>query len=382
MQEPRRIVELALEAGFDLAALVPLAPPRDGDHFERWLAAGHQAGMDWFERQRARILDPRRIDPGARSLLVVGLGHARPAGRAPLGRGTEEARIARYALGRDYHNLIQKRLRKLSKELAGAGLVGTGRVLVDAGPLLERSHAQEAGLGFISKSANLLHPDHGPWFFLGELFLDLELSPEDFPSQPPAGSCGTCTACLDACPTDAIIAPGRIDANRCISYQTIENRGSVPHALRPRLGPWVFGCDVCSEVCPWGDGAPDRSGEFGTHPFVERAQRPGGILEWLRQTEEEFVSRTPGSPLRRPGRDALARNVALALGNLPGEAGLATLPAALDDRSPLVRAAAFWALYHAHASDRPAREALSRARAREWDPAAAEDMDQTLREHG
>ncbi|NOT30942.1 MAG: tRNA epoxyqueuosine(34) reductase QueG, partial [Planctomycetes bacterium] len=254
------VLELALEQGFDLVGVAPLRAPRAAARFEEWLLAGRQADMEWLEQHRARILDPRLSLPEGRSLLVVGLGHS----RAPVGLAGG-ARVARYAAGRDYHNVIGRKLRKLAGALRARGLLGAWKKVVDAGPLLERSHAAEAGLGFESKAANLLNPRFGPWFFLGELLLDVEVSPTPL---APAGSCGTCTACLDGCPTGAILEPGVVDARLCLSYQTIENRGPIPHALRERLGSWVFGCDVCSEVCPRGADAPDLAARFGTHAAV------------------------------------------------------------------------------------------------------------------
>ena len=249
------VLEMALDAGFDLAGVAPLRPPRDAGHFERWLANDHHAGMEWLARNADRITDPGQILPAGRSMLVVGLGHSRPAVALEDG-----ARIARYAAGRDYHNLIGKRLRKLVARLRREGLASDARSIVDAGPLLERSHAEEAGLGFLSKAANLLHPTFGPWFFLGEVLLDTELEPT--PEAMPVGSCGTCTACIDACPTAAIVEPGSIDSRLCISYWTIEHRGSVPEELREPVGEWAFGCDVCSEVCPWGHKAPDLGDRY------------------------------------------------------------------------------------------------------------------------
>ena len=370
MNTADRILELALEAGFDLAALAPLGPPRDGERFGAWLEAGRHAGMGWLEAYRERIQDPRRIDPAARSLLLVGLGHHRPAVR--LGSDGDDGRVARYAAGRDYHNLLTKRLRGVARRLRESGLAGTGRILVDAGPLLERSHAEEAGLGFASKAANLLHPTFGPWFFLGELFLDLELDPAPAPTPPP-GSCGTCTACIDACPTTAILEPGVVDAGRCISYHTIENRGTIPRELRPSFGPWAFGCDVCSEVCPWGSRAPDAGATFGTHPFVgERS-----LVDWLEGTREELI----GSPLLRAGPQGLARNAAVVLGNLPSDRGQHALLDALEHPSPLVRGTAFDSLARAHARERTTGPALERALDRESDEAAKAEMEAARAEH-
>ena len=370
MDPTARVLELARELGFDLAGVAPLRPPRDAARFESWLEAGHHADMDWLMRQRERIVDPRRILPDGRSLVVVGLAHGRPAHRFEEG-----GRVARYALGRDYHNRMGKLLRKLARALRETGLVSSSRGIVDAGPLLERSHAEEAGLGFASKAANLLHRDHGPWFFLGELLVDLELEPTA--ADGPLGSCGTCTACLDACPTDAIRAPGVVDANLCISYHTIENRGSIPHALRGQLDGWVFGCDVCSEVCPWGTKAtaPGADSEttrgFGTHAAVAS----GSLVDWLHVPQQAFAERFRGSPLQRPKRDGLARNAALALAHAPHDEGREALLRALEcDPSPRVREAAYWSLLHAHEGDAGVVSALERAGAREDDAAARDDM--------
>jgi epoxyqueuosine reductase len=245
-------------------------------------------------------------------------------------------------------------LARLARRLRKAGLAGRSRRIVDAGPLLERSHAAEAGLGFESKAANLLHPRFGPWFFLGELILDAEMEPA---SEPTQGSCGTCTACLDACPTGAIVSPGEVDARVCISYQTIENRGVVPAELRPKIGEWAFGCDVCSEVCPWGRSAGEHSGRFGTHPAIEEM----GLVEWI-EAGESLPNRLAGSPLRRPHRAGLARNAAIVLGNRPSEAGRRALLRALtSDPSAIVRESAAWSLSRAHGEDVETRAALERA---------------------
>ncbi len=368
MATENEILELALETGFDLAGLTPLRPPRAAERFEAWLAAGHHADMDWLERERERILDPRRILPEGKSLLVVGLGHA----RAPIaleGGG----RVARYAAGRDYHNRMTKLLRKLRRRLVERGVLGASRIVVDAGPLLERSHAAEAGLGFESRAANLLHPRFGPWFFLGELFLDLEV---ESTAAPPAGSCGTCTACLDACPTGAIRSPGVVDAGACLSYQTIENRGSVPRELRPLASDWVFGCDVCSEVCPWGREAPDSAADWGTHPAVERS-----LVDWLRTPAERFAQDFRGSPLQRPRRAGLARNAALGLAGAPSEEGRDALREALRaDPAPAVRETAAWSLIHVHAADAGVRAEVLRAAAHDPDPEVQSEIERTLKE--
>lgn len=358
MDRGEQALEIAREVGFDLAGIAPLRPPRAASRFEEWLSAGRHADMGWLERNRGRILDPRRTLPEGKSILVVGLAHARPAVATRDG-----ARIARYAAGRDYHNVMGRMLEKLARRLFEASLVHRSRRVVDAGPILERSHAAEAGLGFESKAANLLHPRFGPWFFLGELLIDAELSATHGPAP---GSCGTCTACLQACPTGAIVAPGQVDARACISYQTIENRGVVPAELRPKIGEWAFGCDVCSEVCPWGKDAGDFGDRFGRH----RATEELGLVEWV-ELGSSFAAQLRGSPLQRPRRHGLARNAAIVLGNRPSDLGrLALLRALTFDPSEIVREAAAWSLARAHGGNPRTKAALERAGVQEPSDAA------------
>ena len=368
-------MELAREAGFELAGLTPLAPPPDAGRFQAWLEDGCQADMAWLERQAEHIVAPHfQLEPGS-WMLVLGLPHARPPGEQPGG-----GRVARYALGRDYHNVFGKRLRKLARELSNRNLIRRSRKVVDAGPLLERSHARAAGIGFSSKAGNLLHRRFGPWLFLGELAFEstakiAEPDPEA-PRGPDAlGSCGTCRACLDACPTQAITEPGRIDARLCLSYQTIENRGAIPHPLRAALDDWVFGCDVCSEVCPFGSRAPDASATFGEHPALDGAR----LADWFGiGSQPEFEQRFEGSPLRRPRRSGLLRNAAMVLGNRPSDLGRQALEGALEDTEPLVRAAAVWGILVGHGEEAGVRDAAERAAHRETDAGALTDMRESL----
>ncbi len=373
MTQSQLALEIAAELGFDLAGLAPLAPAPDAGRYRSWVEQGHHGGLGYLERAQTPIADPGAHFAPARTLLMVGMGHSRAAVDLPGG-----TRVARYAAGRDYHNVMGKRLRKLSVALRDAGL-GGGRGRVDAVPLLERSHAEVAGLGFASKAANLLHPRFGPWFFLGEVLLEWE--PEIPERRPFAASCGSCTACIDACPTAAILEPGLVDSPRCISYQTIEHKGQIPHELRPAVGPWAFGCDVCSEVCPWGRKAPELGQRFGLHASLDPDRSPGGSLDWLDpgQDETAFAAHFQGSPLRRPGRAGLARNAAIVAGNRPTEAGERALLLALEqDPDPLVREAAAWGLVHGHSTDQGVLAAVNRAAKRETDPAAAEGIARSL----
>lgn len=358
MSREETVFEIARELGFDLCGIAPLAPPAAAARLDAWLAAGRHAGMDWLARDRDRLVDPRRVLPEGGSIVVLGLAHARAAVELEGG-----GRIARYAAGRDYHNVGNHKLRRFARRLAAAGMGGRNRRIVDAGPLMERSHAARAGLGFESKAANLLHPRFGPWFFLMELVIPHELEPT---TEPPPGSCGTCRACLDACPTQAIVEPGVVDARRCISYWTIEHHGPVEPQIRERVGPWAFGCDVCSEVCPWGARAPDLAARFGTHAAVES----GSLVAWL-EAGEAFPEQFAASPLDRPGRAGLARNAAIALASAPSDLGRRALLRALSfDPSAVVREAAGWALARTHAADFGVRPALERAAASESDPTA------------
>lgn len=359
-----QVRELAWAAGFDLVGFAPLRRPRGAERLLEWLAAGRQAGMGWLRDQAPDTLAPERLLPGGRSLVMLGLGHSRDAFRLADG-----SRVARYAAGRDYHNVIGRKLIRLGKQMARAGLVKRWRKFADAGPLLERSHAAEAGLGYESKAANLLHPRFGPWYFLAELLVDAEFEPE---AATNAVSCGSCTACIDACPTQAIGPDGVVDARACISYHTIESREPVPRELRAGLGAWVFGCDVCSEVCPWGARAPSLAERFGTHAALAQAH----AADWLQLTEPEFAQRFEGSALRRAGAAGLARNAAHALGSLePDERDRAALLSVLDAHaSELVRTAAAWALARRYRDDRGTLAALERAAAREPVDAARDDM--------
>jgi epoxyqueuosine reductase len=348
--------EHAREVGFDLFGVAPAAPPLEGERFEAWLDKGHHADMEWLERNRERILDPRLTLPEARSVVVLGFAHS----RAPV-ELSGGGRVARYAAGRDYHNVMGRMLRKLMKRLSAAGFTGPARQIVDAGPLLERSHAAQAGLGFQSKAANLLHPEFGPWFFLSELLIAEELEPT---TATPHGSCGTCTACIDACPTGALLEPGVLDSARCISYQTIENKGPIPQELHEEIGEWVFGCDVCSEVCPWGKDAPDLSERFGLHASLK--DRP--LITWL-EDPLPFKERYEGSPLQRPKRAGLARNAAIVLGNTGGTEAQGVLLRALSfDPDALVREAAGLSLARTYGGDRDTQRALEQASTSDADP--------------
>jgi epoxyqueuosine reductase len=336
-----RLKRQAHALGFEL---VGIAAASAADGFERlrdWLAHGFAGRMDYLPRHAAARRHPASILPEVRSVVMVGMSYNSPEDR---GQRTEDSasgpggRVARYARGADYHDVLRARLKRLLAWLQGERPDCRGRAVVDTAPLLERDYARRAGLGWFGKNTMLLNRRQGSYFFLGALLVDCDLA-ADAPHE--TSHCGTCTACLDACPTDAFPAPGVLDARRCISYLTIELRGPVPEELRARLGDWVFGCDVCQEVCPWNRKAP-----AGAEPAL--APRPElealDLLEVLGLSEEEFRRRFAGTALTRPRRAGLLRNAALVLGNTAGPEALPALRRALADPEPLVREAAAWAI--------------------------------------
>ncbi|AYC31210.1 tRNA epoxyqueuosine(34) reductase QueG [Pseudomonas cavernae] len=333
------------ELGFQQVGIAGLDLAEHEAHLQRWLAAGYQGEMDYMAAHGSKRSHPEQLVPG--TLRVVSLrmdylpGDTRMAQR--LGQ-PEKAYVSRYALGRDYHKLIRKRLQQLAERIqAQIGPFGY-RAFVDSAPVLEKAIAEQAGLGWIGKNTLVLNRKAGSYFFLGELFVDLPL-PVDAPHA--SEHCGRCTACLDICPTAAFVGPYVLDARRCISYLTIELKGSIPVELRALIGNRVFGCDDCQLVCPWNRFArPTAQGDFQPRHGLDNAE----LAELFRWSEEEFLSRTEGSPLRRAGYERWLRNLAVGLGNAPPSIPvLEALQARRDDPSPLVREHVQWALArHGH----------------------------------
>jgi epoxyqueuosine reductase len=320
----------ARAVGFDRAAVGPAGPPAHGEAFARWLDAGHAGTMAYLHRQRADRLDPDRLLPGARSVVAVALAYAPAADDA----GWDG--VARYARGRDYHDLMRPRLRALVDFLAEAAGPGTrSRAAVDTSAVLERDLAARAGLGWIGKNTNLLAPGLGSYFFIGLVLTTAEMAEDAV--QP--DRCGTCTACLEACPTAAFVAPHVLDARRCIAYLTIEHRGPIDPALREGMGGWLFGCDVCQEVCPW-----NRHAAPAREPDLAPRAAPGPPASLLALDEAAFRERFRGSAIRRARRGGLLRNAAIALGNRRAREAASALRARVDDPDPGVREAARWAL--------------------------------------
>jgi epoxyqueuosine reductase len=330
--EPRLKLK-AHELGFALAGI---APATDADGFDRlrdWLRRGFAGDMTYMQRHAEARRHPRSILPEVKSVVMVGMQHEdRGSISRPL-RG----RVARYARGLDYHDVLRDRLKCLLTWVRQERPDCLGRAVVDTAPLLERDFARRAGLGWIAKNTMLINKRQGSYLFLGALLLDLELQPDE-PHH--ASHCGTCTRCLDACPTQAFPGPGLLDARRCISYLTIELRATVPVEQRPGLGDWVFGCDVCQEVCPW-----NRREVAGEPALAARADLMTlDLTELLALDEPGFRQRFVGTALLRAKRSGLLRNAALVLGNQGDPAALPALRRALADPEPLIREAAEWAI--------------------------------------
>jgi epoxyqueuosine reductase len=335
-----RLDTIARELGFDQVGVAGVELPEDEANLERWLAEGRHGGMGYMARYGKRRSRPDALVPGTIRVISLRMASLAPdaAGAAEVLADGSKAYVARYALGRDYHKLLRARIADLAARLAAEFGPFGYRAFVDSAPVMEKPLARDAGLGWIGKHTNLINERAGSFFMLGELFTDLPLAPD---RRAPA-RCGTCSACLPACPTGAITAPYQLDARRCISYLTIEHHGAIPEALRPAIGNRVFGCDDCQLVCPWNKFArvaaePDFRARHGLDA--------PGLVELFGWSEPEYLAKTEGSALRRLGLKRWLRNLAIALGNAPpSPAAAAALAARADDADAVVREHVGWAL--------------------------------------
>lgn len=347
------LIALAQELGFDICRIADCAPPPHAAEFRAWLAEGRAGDMAWLERNEARRTDPQQVLPGARSVVVLGMNYwqaepAKPSAVDHLSSAVDHrpsaichlpspsvGRIAHYAWGDDYHDVIEKKLRTMDEWLIARG--GRQRCYVDTGPVLERDIAAVAGAGWQGKSTMLIHPKFGTWFFLAEILTTLE-----FPADAPmADHCGKCTRCMVACPTGAITAPRQLDARRCISYLTIENKGAIPEEFRAAIGDRIYGCDDCLTACPWNRFAQDsRESAFAARDFVHG----WALRDFLALDEDAFRQLFRKSPIKRIKRRGFLRNVCVALGNIGTDADLPALEKAAQDPEPLVAEHAQWAI--------------------------------------
>ena len=357
------IAAAARAVGFSRAGTAPLAPLPVGPFLEAWLAEGRAGEMGYLARRTAERIDPRAARPWARGVISLAYPYRPPPPPPGDWRATLTGRIAAYALGEDYHARVGALLGALAARLAAVFPGARFQGYVDTGPVLEREWAMRAGLGWIGKHTLLLDRAAGSYFFLAELFTDLELAA----SPLPADHCGTCARCHAACPTGALGPGYTMDPRRCLSYLTIEHRSAIPAELRPHLGNWVFGCDLCQEACPWNGEARDAAGAEGLAPHLPSL---------LALDEAGFRARFGKTAVARAKRRGLLRNAAVALGNSGNTDAVPALAAALADPEPLVRGHAAWAL--GRLGGAAARRALEAARARGTDGGAAAEIEAAL----
>jgi len=330
----------AKELGFQQLGVTGIELNEHEAYLQKWLDAGYHGSMDYMARHGSARSRPHELVPGTCTVLSVRMDY-QTLGREPADvlASSEHAYISRYALGRDYHKLIRSRLAKLAKRIETELGGGQYRAFVDSAPVLERGIAERAGLGWIAKNAMLINDKAGSYFFLGEIYTDIP-----FPADPPKTDkhCGSCTACLSACPTNAFVGPYVLDARRCISYLTIEHAGSIDPALRPLMGNRIFGCDDCQLVCPWNKFAkPTDERDFSPRHGLDDVT----LVELFNWSETDFTERTLGSPIKRIGYERWLRNIAVALGNAETTPEIvAALQRRAEDASPLVREHVAWAL--------------------------------------
>ena len=322
---------LAREEGFALCGFARAGRAPHAEALEAWLQDGRQASMEWMQRTAEERGNPERVLPGVRTVVVLATNYFHD----DLPSATEPGRIARYAWSNDYHEVIRPRLERLAESMAKAG--GTQRCFVDSGPVLERDWAAACGVSWPGKSTMGIHPELGTWFFLSVILTTLEFAPD----APLPDRCGRCTRCIDACPTQAITAPYQLDARRCISFLTIENKGPIPEEFREAMGDRIFGCDDCLDACPWNRFAR-ASRDAALQPREDILTKP--LREFLALDDGAFKALFRGSPILRAKRRGFLRNVCVALGNTGTRADLPALQTAAADAEPLVREHAVWAI--------------------------------------
>ena len=366
----RQVKEYARELGFDLVGVASAESFSDHEAVTlQRLRDGLMDGLPWYTEARVRRgSDPQELLPGARSIIAVGMSYYAPDDGSDRSPG-EEGKVARYAWGDDYHQVMKDRLKTLVEGLSTRlDRPIRARWYVDDGPMLDRAAAERAGIGWFGKNTNILSPSHGSWIFLGQVITDLELEP-DAPSKK---TCGDCVRCIDACPTGAIVDAYVIDNTRCISYLTIENRGSIPRHLRSLMYDWVFGCDICQDVCP----VNVKAAYTREQAFQKRRFTTLELVSLLQMTEDEFRERFRNSPVKRAKLVGLQRNACVALGNAGSPAAIPALVRALREGESLVRGHASWAL--GRIGGVKARQELESALPLEEEPETREEIGSAL----
>lgn len=334
------VAAIAADAGFDLSGIAAVGDSRELEYFPQWIAEGRAGEMKYLEARdeqgRLKRASLKHIAPWARSVVVCPLNYNTAQPYSTQFKDQDRGWISRYAWsGVDYHDAVMRRLRMVESALKDVAGDVTTRCYVDTGPIVERVVAKYAGIGWIGKNTCIIHQKKGSWLFLGVILTSLELAA----SLPAPDRCGSCTRCIDACPTDAIVAPYQLDSNKCIAYLTIEKRGAIPEEMRVGIGRHVFGCDICQDVCPWNRKAPAT--EIGE--FQAREELVNPALEWLAEiSAEEFRARFRGTPVSRTKRSGIRRNAVIAMGNSGDESFLPVLGKLRGDEDPIVVEAADW----------------------------------------
>jgi epoxyqueuosine reductase len=331
------IRQRAAELGFDDCRFTTAAPPTSADKFQGWLAQKNHGEMAWLERNVEKRIDPQKVLPDAKSIICLAASYQNSEFQISNFKSSAGV-VARYAQFSDYHDVLAEKLKVLAAFVDGlCGSKTTSLWYVDTGPVLERDFAQRAGIGFIGKHTNLISRRLGNWIFLAEILTTLEITPD----APEKNHCGHCTRCITACPTNAITAPFQLDARRCISYLTIELKGSIPEKLRPAIGNRIYGCDDCLAACPWNKFA--RAGNL-MQPHARKDLAQPDLLDLLRLDDASFKKRFAGTPMLRTKRRGILRNVCVALGNVGNESALADLTKVVGDHEPLIAEHARWAI--------------------------------------
>ncbi len=366
----RDIKQKAHQLGFDLVGICPAVTASGFSELARWLADGHAGEMNYLADRLPAYEHPRHVLEGVKSLVVLGV-HYRSA--TPVLPANGQGRVSRYAWGADYHDVLRERLHHLADSIKRRDPNARMRGVVDSAPLLEREFARLAGLGWVGKHTLLLNRQSGSYFFLATLLTDLEL---EYDAPFDTDHCGTCTACLDACPTQAFPRPYVLDATRCISYLTIEHRSNIPREQRSGMGDWLFGCDICQDVCPWNQ----RSPQGGSKEFWPRSGlNPVELYPLFELTEAQFRQTFRDTPLWRAKRRGILRNAAIVLGNSPRRVHITVLARGLGNDEPLVRGASAWSLGR-HSEWPEARSTLLRAMALEKEDPVLQEIHAALRD--
>ncbi|MDP8206873.1 MAG: tRNA epoxyqueuosine(34) reductase QueG [Candidatus Electryonea clarkiae] len=336
------IKQAALEIGFDFAAIAPYSPPPHADTIIGWLQHGYAGDMHWMSKNVEKRLDPAKLWPQGKTILIVGLNYRQNLPDNSLVNDSSRGRIASYAWGNDYHEVIRVRLKSLAAEISKlAGKLIEYKICVDTTPILEKAIAASTRTGFIGKNTLFIHPQFGSTLFLGELLLNIELEPDQL--SPLNNGCGDCKICTEHCPTNALDQNYSLDATKCISYLTIENHGLIPQKMRSKIGNWIFGCDICQECCPYNAGNKPQTSEPHFH-ISDTESRIPFLEDIINLDEQGFREKFHGTPVFRSKRVGLLRNAAIALGNSKSKEAVRPLSKALYDPEPFVRGHAAWAL--------------------------------------